>query len=98
MPLGKGTALQITSPLMQDVWQDLADRFFGLLTPQDEHAPQLHVTLQNNVTIEEAKALQAELSLSVEPRPFRFAGLSLYIYRGGPWELVRTYPFRGKHF
>lgn len=97
MPLGKGTALRIASPAMLDVWRDLADRFFGLLTPQDEHAPQLHVTVQNKVSIEEAKALQTQLSLSIEPRAFRFAGLSLYIYRGGPWELVRIYPFRGKH-
>ena len=96
MPLGKGTALELYSPTMISIWEDLADNFFGLLTPQDAHAPQLHATIQNKVTIEEAQELQNELSAVVEPRPFRFAGLSLYIYRGGPWEFVRTYPFRGK--
>ncbi|WP_343042252.1 2'-5' RNA ligase family protein [Pontixanthobacter rizhaonensis] len=96
MPLGKGTALDLHSPGMISIWEDLADSFFGLLIPQDEHAPRLHVTVQNKVTIEEAKALQQELLPVVEPRPFRFIGLSLYIYRGGPWEFVRTYPFRGR--
>jgi len=94
MPLGKGTALKITSPGMVEVWQRLADRFHGLLTPQDEHEPRLHVTIQNNVSIETARALQQKLAPLIEPRPFNFAGLGLYIYRGGPWELARTYPFR----
>ncbi len=95
MPLGRGTALRLSSPDMIAIWRHLADRFHGLLTPQDEHKPRLHVTVQNKVSPKEAKALQAELEWEVDPRPFRFTGLSLHIYRGGPWEFVRTYPFRG---
>ncbi|WP_328600538.1 2'-5' RNA ligase family protein [Pontixanthobacter aquaemixtae] len=96
MSLGRGTALKLTSPAMLGIWQDLADRFFGLLTPQDTHRPRLHVTIQNKVSPQEAKALQAKLTPTIEPRAFRFAGLSLHIYRNGPWEHVRTYPFRGR--
>ncbi|WP_328598452.1 2'-5' RNA ligase family protein [Pontixanthobacter aestiaquae] len=96
MPLGKGTALKLSSPAMIDIWRNLADRFHGLLTPQDEHKPRLHVTIQNKVSPRDAKALQAELGPTIDPHPFRFAGLSLHIYRGGPWEHVRTYPFRGR--
>jgi hypothetical protein len=95
MPLGRGTALKLASPSMIYIWQGLADRFHGLLTPQDEHKPRLHVTVQNKVSPSDAKALQAQLAPIVEPRPFKFVGLSLHIYRGGPWEHVRTYPFRG---
>ncbi len=95
MPLGKGTALRLASPAMIAIWQNLADRFHGLLIPQDLHRPQLHVTIQNKVSVKDAKALQAQLATSIEPRPFRFKGLSLHIYRGGPWEFVRTYSFRG---
>ena len=96
MPLGRGTALKLSSPPMIDIWRDLADRFHGLLTPQDEHRPRLHVTIQNKVSPANSKALQAELGPQIEARDFRFAALSLHIYRGGPWEFVRTYPFRGK--
>lgn len=96
MSLGRGTAIKLTSPPMIDIWRGLADRFHGLLTPQDEHKPRLHVTIQNKVSPRDAKALQAELEPEIEPRDFRFSGLSLHIYRDGPWEFVRTYPFRGR--
>lgn len=96
MKLGKGTALRIESPAMLALRDDLADRFHGLLTPQDEHRPRLHVTVQNKVTIEAAKALQAELAAAIEPRDFAFRALAMHAYRGGPWERLGIYPFRGR--
>jgi hypothetical protein len=95
MSLGIGTALRIASPAMLALRDDLAERFRGLLTPQDQHTPRLHVTVQNKVTEEEARTLQAELSRTVEPRDFRFPGLALHRYRDGPWEPVRRWSFRG---
>ncbi len=95
MKLGKGTALEISSPAMTDLWEDLADRFHGMLTPQDEHRPRLHITIQNKVGIEEAKALQAELGPRILARDFAFRGLELHAYRGGPWELLHRWRFRG---
>ena len=92
---GRGTALGISSPEMLALWEELAERFHGLLTPPDEHPPRLHMTIQNKVSLEEAKALQAELLPQVEPRDFRFAGLALHRYRGGPWEFVKRWSFRG---
>lgn len=96
MPLGGGTALKLSSSAMLDLRDRLADRFHGLLTGQDGHRPRLHVTIQNKVTAKEAKTLQAELAPEIIPRRFHFAGLGLYIYRGGPWEHVRDFPFRGR--
>lgn len=96
MSLGGGTALKLSSPAMLALRDRLADRLHGLLTLQDSHRPRLHVTIQNKVTSKEAKALQAELEPQILPRSFRFAGLGLHIYRGGPWEHVRNFPFRGK--
>ena len=95
MKLGRGTALAIASPAMLGLRDALAESFHGLLTPQDEHRPRLHVTIQNKVAIEEAKALQALLGPQVEPRAFAFAGLALHAYRGGPWEFLKRWPFRG---
>ncbi|MGX7952992.1 2'-5' RNA ligase family protein [Tsuneonella sp. HG249] len=93
--LGRGTALRLESPAMLALWERLADRFHGLLTPQDEHRPRFHITIQNKVAPSVAKALQQELAASIEPRDFAFAGLALHRYRGGPWEFVRQWPFRG---
>lgn len=96
MSLGGGTALKLSSPAMLDLRGRLADRFHGLLTGQDSHRPRLHVTIQNKVSAKEAKALQAELALQIIPRRFHFSGLGLHIYRGGPWEHVRDFSFRGR--
>lgn len=94
MPLGKGTALRIDSPAMLALRDELADRFHGLLTPQDQHRPRLHITVQNKVSIEDAKALQADLAARTEPRTFAFRGLGLHGYRGGPWVRLGSYAFR----
>ncbi len=95
MTLGRGTALRLSSPAMLDLRERLAERFHGLLTPQDQQVPRLHVTIQNKVSPFEAKALQAALADRIEPRDFVFRGLALHRYRGGPWETVHRWPFRG---
>lgn len=96
MSLGRGTALKIVSPAMLALRERLADRFHGLLTPQDQHAPRLHVTVQNKVSPDVARSLQAALAARIEPSEFRFQGLGLHRYRGGPWETVHRWAFRGK--
>ncbi|MGN3975433.1 2'-5' RNA ligase family protein [Tsuneonella sp. SYSU-LHT278] len=95
MNLGRGTALRLCSPGMLELRERIADRLHGLLTPQDQQAPRLHVTIQNKVAPSVAKALQAALARTLEPRDFTFAGLALHRYRGGPWETVHRWPFRG---
>lgn len=96
MPLGKGTALKLESDALLALRDNIAEHFHGLLTGQDQHRPRLHITVQNKVSIEAAKALQAELADFVEPRLFQFRGLGLYRYRGGPWEKAGEYVFRGR--
>ena len=96
MDLGTGTALRIESAAMLDVRASIAERFHGLLTQQDQHAPRLHVTLQNKVPRAEAKALQAALAAEFRPHPFAFVGLALHRYKGGPWEPVGRWTFRGR--
>nr|WP_247713014.1 2'-5' RNA ligase family protein [Qipengyuania intermedia] len=96
MSLGGGTAIKLVSPAMLDLRDRIADHFHGMLTNQDQHRPRLHVTIQNKVTSREAKALQAQLEGVIQPRDFAFRGLALYAYRGGPWEFLRRFAFRGK--
>jgi 2'-5' RNA ligase len=95
MSLGRGTALKISSPAMLALRDELADKLGSLLIPADRHSPRLHVTVQNKVAESKARALQAELSLTVEPRHFRFPGLALHRYREGLWEFVKRWSFRG---
>ena len=94
MSLGRGTALRIESAALLALRARLAGRFHGLMTAQDSHPPRLHITVQNKVSPDAAKALQRQLADLVRPRGFAFRGLGLYRYLGGPWELVREYPFR----
>ena len=96
MSLGGGTAIKLVSPAMLDLRDRIADHFHGMLTNQDQHRPRLHVTIQNKVTSKDAKALQAQLSGVIESRDFAFRGLALHAYRGGPWEFLRRFAFRGK--
>jgi hypothetical protein len=96
MDLGKGTALAIQSPGMLEVRGAIAEHFHGAQTAQDKHEPRLHITVQNKVTPQEAKALQRALSQSLRPRPFRFTGLGLHLYRETHWEEMGIWKFRGK--
>jgi len=96
MSLGRGTALRIVSPALLALRDQVADHFHGALSAQDDHRPRLHVTVQNKVTPQLARSLQAELATAFHPRDFAFTGLRLHRYRGGPWEDAGEWQFRGK--
>lgn len=96
MNLGRGTAIALESPAMLALRERIADHFHGALTSQDSHAPRLHITIQNKVLPEKAKALQQALAPTMAERRFAFAGLGLHRYLGGPWEAAGTWKFRGK--
>lgn len=93
--LGKGTAFDIDSPGMVALHGQIADRMHGLMTRQDAKKLRLHVTVQNKVTPEAARALQAELRSGFAERRFRFRGLGLYAWEDGLWRELRIFPFRG---
>lgn len=95
MNLGRGTALRLASPALLDLRGVITEHFRGMLTAQDQHPPRLHVTIQNKVAPEQARQLQKALAGMVTPRDFAVPGLGLHRYRGGPWEQVRRFAFRG---
>lgn len=96
MPLGGGTALFIESSGMLEIRERIAEHFHGALTAQDSHAPRLHITIQNKVPREEAKALQRTLESTLQPRKFAFHGLEMHLYRETYWEPLGRWVFRGK--
>ncbi|KRA84647.1 hypothetical protein ASD76_06375 [Altererythrobacter sp. Root672] len=90
-----GTALEVMSPQLLSLRQDLAERLYGLLSAQDLGVPKLHITIQNKVASAEARALQGELESEFPTRDFAFAGLALHAWRGGPWDHLKSWSFRG---
>lgn len=100
MDLGKGTAIALEAPQLLSLRALIAEHFRGSLTAQDLHEPRPHITIQNKVTKEEARALQARLPGVLAPwiakGRFTFPALALHRYRGGPWEHLKTSAFRGR--
>ena len=96
MDLGGGTALAIRSPALLAVRDELAERFYAMLTAQDRGGKRLHITVQNKVERKAAQALQAELGADLTPREFRFTGLGLHLYRGPHWDSLGVWKFRGR--
>lgn len=96
MDLGKGTAIALQSEELLEIRAFIAEHFHGALTAQDLYEPRPHITIQNKVSKEEARALQAELKAQIEPRSFHFPAIELHIYRGGPWDAVKRCAFRGQ--
>jgi 2'-5' RNA ligase len=92
--LGEGTAFRIESDDLAAIRAELAEAFHGLLTPQDLAPWRPHVTIQNKVPTREARALQQQLRAGFEPRPLAIRALASWRYLGGPWEPLKTHPFR----
>ena len=98
MDLGGGTAIALRSEAMVAIREEIAERFYTMLTAQDRGGKRLHITVQNKVERKLALALQAELGPATEPRPFRFTGLGMHRYLGPHWEQVGVWKFRrAKH-
>ena len=71
---------------MQQQWQPW-------LTPQDKQTLWPHVTVQNKVAPEAARALLQTLQQSFMPFTVQGLGLRLWRYLGGPWELLQAHAF-----
>jgi hypothetical protein len=95
MDLGGGVAFRIASDELDHIRTEIADRLAGLLTAQDRAGWSAHVTIQNKVPPQVARALSDALGGQFDRRPVKIAGLGLHRYLGGRWETLRTFPFRG---
>ncbi|MBB5986098.1 2'-5' RNA ligase family protein [Sphingobium lignivorans] len=94
--LDGGVAIVLESPDLLDLHAHLRARFDHHLTPQDDHPPRLHITIQNKVAPDVARATLALLRQTVRPRPVRIAALACWHYRDGRWDLIARYAFRGR--
>ena len=87
-PLGRGVAYVLESEELAGLHRDLAGRWHAELTPQDRQPLRAHVTVQNKVTPQAARALLADLQAGFAPYDVQAEGLGLWRYLGGPWEPV----------
>ncbi|MCZ2818390.1 2'-5' RNA ligase family protein [Modestobacter sp. VKM Ac-2984] len=92
--LGGGVALDLSAPELTTLRAGLADAFDPWLTRQDRQWSRPHVTVQNKVAPETARALHAELAASFVPATVTARGLGLWRYLGGPWAAEAEFPFR----
>ena len=95
MLFNEGVAFRIVSDELESIREDIADHFHGLLGGPDAAGWHPHVTIQNKVPAKQARALIATLEREFQSRQLGISGLSLHRYRGGPWESLATYAFRG---
>src|SRR5207245_1235967 len=86
MDLGGGVAFRIVSPELDAMRRELTANFRGLLSAQDSGGWRPHVTIQNKVSVRDARRLLEVLEIEFQPRSIGIAGLGLHRYLGGPWE------------
>ena len=94
--LGGGVAFRIVSIGLDRVRRELAESFHGLLSAQDSGGWRPHITIQNKVSVREARAVLLRLAAEFRPRSLAISGLGMHRYLGGPWEQLAVYAFRGR--
>ena len=92
--LGKGAAYVLDSPALEAMRRRLAEAWWPWLTPQDRQPFRPHVTVQNKVDPETARATVTALTAAFQSRETWCEGLRLWRYVGGPWEPVASFAFR----
>lgn len=93
--LGRGVAHPVDAPGLAAVHGRIQRAFAGDLTRQDAARLRAHVTVQNKVDPETARATLAELAAQHRPWTATITGLGLWHYRGGPWEAAGEFAFSG---
>ena len=94
MDLDSGVALRVESEGLEQVRDELAGEFHGLLSAQDRGHWTPHVTIQNKVEPRTARRLLREIRGGFEPTPLRITGLELILYVEGEWQPLASYRFR----
>lgn len=94
--LGRGVALKLQAPLLEDVRAELAAGWNTLLIPQDRAGYRPHLTIQNKVTPAEAGATLKALEASFVPFTTRAVAIAIWRYLDGPWEALGQVAFRGR--
>jgi hypothetical protein len=91
LPLGRGVAYRLAAPPADALHRRLQERWAPHLTRQDAQPLRLHVTVQNKVEPDVAKATIERLGATFRPGTTRAVGLELWRYDRGPWTLLHRW-------
>lgn len=91
--LGRGVAYDLDNAELLRRHRELQTTWAAWLTPQDQQRLRPHVTVQNKVAPEVARALHTRLAAEFELREVQGTGVQLWAYRNGPWEALQEFPF-----
>lgn len=91
--LGRGVAYELVSAQLSELHAGLQRAWYDDLTRQDRQRLWPHVTVQNKVSPDQARATLARLHASFRPFAVQALGLLLWRYDGGPWSPLRRFPF-----
>jgi hypothetical protein len=91
--IGKGVAYKIDSPDLQQLHKRMQEKWQQWLIPQDRQKLWPHVTVQNKVSPAEAQQTLKKLQDQFQPFTATGIGFQLWAYEGGPWTLLKNFPF-----
>lgn len=98
--LGHGVALRLQCPPLVALRNQLTKRCDAAevpLTKQDQAPLRPHVTVQNKVSLQDARRTLEAITMAWDPSfSGHIEGLGLWHYRGGPWELAHRVAFAGE--
>ncbi len=89
-PLGRGVGFRLGSPALAALRGALARDWAPWLTAQDRQGYRPHVTVQNKVSPDEARATLERIAAGFVPFSTEGAALRLWRYLGGRWEALHT--------
>ena len=90
---GNGVAISIQSSSLERLRTTARAFMGGELSRQDSQPWRPHVTIQNKVSPNAARALHGQLKMDFLQRNGTVRGLLIWEYLGGPWRLVRKLAF-----
>jgi len=91
--IGRGVAYFIDCNELSKLHSYLQQQFLSELSAQDQQVIRPHITIQNKVKPEEARALLNILQTGFAPFQITVHGLDLWHYLDGPWAHCRYFPF-----
>lgn len=95
--LGSGVALRIRSSELERLRTAARQAMGGQFSKQDSQGWRPHVTVQNKVLPDIAKALHRDLTDAFGQRAGAVTALLVWEYLGGPWKLATRFPFLGRN-
>ncbi|HAD97563.1 MAG TPA: phosphoesterase [Cryomorphaceae bacterium] len=90
--IGKGVAFILDCPELISLHQQLQSRWTSHLTRQDAQKLWPQITIQNKVSLEEARITMDKIK-DLRPPPIQGIGFNLFYYDNGPWEFIESYFF-----